>query len=194
MPTLVELATQIVTAQATASALSTDDIISSLTRIHTTLGQLETGVASALVTGPADPAPKREPVVTVDKAFKKNEVVCLVCGKPFKSLGSHLSIAHGMTSKQYRQQFGIPKSQPLSSKVHHEIRQKNALCNMAEMAKGRAARAQRMKAAPDPAPVHAAVSDARAAAGKDVAAAGSEGARRVGRPRKKKFTDYIKPS
>lgn len=114
MPTLVELTTQIVTAQTTASALSTDEILSSLTRIHTTLGQLEAGTSSTFSRETAEPALKLE------KAFKKNEVVCLICGKSFTTLGSHLSRTHGITPTAYRKRFAISKNQPLSAKAYLE--------------------------------------------------------------------------
>lgn len=114
MSTLIELASQIVTAQTSSAAMSTEDILSSLTRIHCTLGQLEAG---------AIPDPGKETVghgITVEKAFKKNEVVCMICGKAFKTLGVHLSITHGIKAKEYRKRFGLPKNQCLSSKVYHD--------------------------------------------------------------------------
>lgn len=134
MPTLVELATQIVTAQATASALSTDEVVTALTRVHATLGQLESGVnrigAAAVPAGvPAVLAPEATAPLNLDKIFKKNEVICLICGKGFKTLGRHLISNHGMEPKEYRRRFNLPKHQPLMAKKHAESMKERALTN-----------------------------------------------------------------
>ena len=158
MSTLIELTTQIVTAQASMTAMSTDSIVSALTRIHSTLGQLESGVPPVSVreraAAPtpvsvreraAAPAPvsvkeTAEQPLCMKDAFKMNEVICLICGKSFKTLGHHLQAAHSLKSSDYRKRFGIPRNQPLSSWAHFELRKKLALeSDMAgKMAKGRA--------------------------------------------------------
>nr|WP_182441152.1 MucR family transcriptional regulator [Streptacidiphilus sp. PB12-B1b] len=42
-------------------------------------------------------------------------VICHLCGRGFRSLGSHLR-AHGMTADQYRQQYGLLHSRALSAR------------------------------------------------------------------------------
>ncbi|MFJ7280528.1 MucR family transcriptional regulator [Kitasatospora sp. NPDC098663] len=42
-------------------------------------------------------------------------VVCHVCGRGYRSLGCHLR-AHEMTAAEYRDQFGLMRSRPLSSR------------------------------------------------------------------------------
>ncbi len=65
--------------------------------------------------------------LSIKEAFKKNEVVCLVCGKGgFKTLARHLSTAHGMKPGAYKKQFGIPSKQALSAKSYSESRRKMA--------------------------------------------------------------------
>jgi len=131
MPTLIELASQIVTAQTTTASMSTEEIISSLTRIHGTMIQLESGKTRGPVMQPEgdslqDVVVQPEggssshissetilPKIPVNEAFKDNEIICLLCNKPFQRLGSHLSRNHGMGSAEYRARFGIPQSQPL---------------------------------------------------------------------------------
>lgn len=150
MPTLVELATQIVTAQTTASALSTDDILTSLTRVHAILGQLESNALVAVAREGTEPALKLE------KAFRKNEVVCMLCGKSYKMLGTHLTCTHGITPNAYRKQFAIPKSQPLAAKSYTESLKRRSLESLALMAKGREARRQKTAESGEPLPVKAA--------------------------------------
>jgi len=41
---------------------------------------------------------------------------CLVCGKWFKSLATHLLMAHGITASAYREQHGILWTTPLTNK------------------------------------------------------------------------------
>ena len=123
MPTLVELATQIVAAQTSSAAMSTEDILSSLTRIHSTLGQLENGVTPGIGKETTDPS------LTLKQAFKKNEVVCMICGKGFKTLGHHLTSTHGINPRDYRKQFGIPKNQTLAAKVFSDTLKKMAVEN-----------------------------------------------------------------
>lgn len=66
--------------------------------------------------------------MSVKEAFRKNEVVCMVCGKGgFKTLARHLSTAHQMKPGAYKKQFGIPREQALSAKSYSESRKKMAL-------------------------------------------------------------------
>jgi predicted transcriptional regulator len=56
------------------------------------------------------------------KSIKKHSVECLVCGAIFKQLSArHLSM-HDLDPRTYRQQFGIPATQPLSAKATTEMR------------------------------------------------------------------------
>jgi predicted transcriptional regulator len=60
-----------------------------------------------------------KPTLTLKEAFRKNEIVCLICGKGgFKTLARHLSTAHDMKPGAYRKQFGIPSKQVLAAKSH----------------------------------------------------------------------------
>lgn len=116
MPTLIELATQVVTAQAFNSAMSTEQIVTSLTKIHSTLGQLESGVTG----GPTESTTQHS-ALTISKAFKKNEIICMICGKGgFHILTAHIKKAHGLKPNDYRKKFAIPKNQPLCSKIYSD--------------------------------------------------------------------------
>ncbi|WP_405573622.1 MucR family transcriptional regulator [Streptomyces phaeochromogenes] len=42
-------------------------------------------------------------------------VICHVCGRAFRSLGSHVR-AHGMTAAEYRQEFGLLRTRALSAR------------------------------------------------------------------------------
>jgi predicted transcriptional regulator len=61
------------------------------------------------------------PALTLKQAFKKNEVICLICNKGgFKTLTRHLKVAHDLKPGQYRKHFNIPKTQKLAAKSFSE--------------------------------------------------------------------------
>ena len=55
----------------------------------------------------------REPAVPVDKSVKRNEIICLECGKGQKTLKRHLSSGHGVTAEEYRARWGLGRDYPL---------------------------------------------------------------------------------
>jgi len=144
MASLVELTVQLVAAQASTSPMSTDDMLENLSKVHKRLEQLERGEE-------VSPAPQEEeapPQISFKEAFKKNEVVCMVCGKGgFRTLTRHLATAHGLKPGGYRKQFGIPSSQSLSAKAYSEHRRQMAVeRGLADnLAKARAARTAKME-------------------------------------------------
>lgn len=126
MATLVELASQIVTAQATTSPMSTEQVLNALSSIHIRLKQLESGSATA--PDSVEETPEKAATITVKDAFKKNEIICMECGKGgFKTLARHLSISHNMKSGEYRKKFGIPAKQSLAAKSYSESRRQMAI-------------------------------------------------------------------
>lgn len=121
MASLVEIAGQLVAAHAAGNNLTTEELIAEIAKVHAALVNLEAGQ-----TVEADEEFK--PTLTVKEAFRKHEVVCMVCGKGgFKTLARHLSTAHDMKPGAYRKQFGIPKTQALSAKAYSESRRAMAL-------------------------------------------------------------------
>jgi len=109
------MATQIVVSQASMSAMSTDDIVSSLVRIHSTMGRLVGNPAPVTKKVAEKPKP-----LTVEEAFQDEFVICMICGKKCQRLTSHITSTHGLTPAAYRREFSIPKEQPLTSKRYHD--------------------------------------------------------------------------
>lgn len=147
MPTLVELASQIVTAQATTSPMSTEDVLHALSSIHARLKQLENGTVPAPES--VEEAKLQAPALTVKDAFKKNEIVCMECGKGgFKTLTRHLNRSHNMKPGEYRKKFGIPFKQSLSAKSYSESRRQMAVDRGLgdNLAKARQARKAKLEA------------------------------------------------
>ena len=144
MATLIEMVAEIVSAHATTNQMNSDDLLVELQRVHATLKALESGqLAEGTVT-------ENKPALTIRQAFKKDEVICLVCGKGgFKTLTRHINQAHGLKPGQYRKQFNIPSSQSLAAKNYSEARRQAALDRgLADnLAKARKVRAEKIAAA-----------------------------------------------
>jgi len=68
----------------------------------------------------------------VEEYFSGSEIECLICHKTFKLIaGRHLSEKHGLTSRQYKDIYGLPLSRGLTS---DETRKKKRIlmCNRHE--------------------------------------------------------------
>ncbi|GFO57890.1 MucR family transcriptional regulator [Geomonas silvestris] len=120
MATLVEIAAQLVASHASSTPMTSDELLAEIAKVHAALKGLEAGQ-------PVEGTEEAKPSVSVKEAFKKNEVVCLICGKGgFKTLARHLSTAHSMKPGAYKKQFGISSKQALSAKSYSEARRKMA--------------------------------------------------------------------
>ncbi len=140
MATLTELTAEIVSAHASGSSLTSEELIKNIHAVYSTLKALEEGGAAPT----AETVPAEVPALTIKQAFKKDEVVCMICGKSgLKILKRHLQVAHDMKPGQYRKQFNIPSSQALVAKNYSDQRKKEALERGQGdvLAKARAARA-----------------------------------------------------
>ena len=121
MATLVEIAAQIVASHASSTPMTSDQLIFEIGKVHNALKNLEAGQG-------IEGTEEAKPSLTVKEAFKKGEVVCMVCGKGgFKTLARHLSTAHQMKPGAYKKQFGIPSKQALSAKSYSEARRAMAV-------------------------------------------------------------------
>ncbi|WP_085812856.1 MucR family transcriptional regulator [Geoanaerobacter pelophilus] len=120
MATLVEIAAQLVSSHASSTPMTSDELLAEISKVHAALKNLEAGQS-------IEGIDESKPSVSMKEAFRKNEVVCLVCGKGgFKTLARHLSTAHGMKPGAYKKQFGISSKQALSAKSYSEARRKMA--------------------------------------------------------------------
>ncbi len=109
---LVEMASEIVTAQASHVPMTPDDISEGVRKVFEVLQSLqglEAGKASHLsaeVTGQMPP----------QDSIQRNCVICLECQREFKLLSNRHLALHSMTSREYKLKHGIPLRQALSAK------------------------------------------------------------------------------
>jgi predicted transcriptional regulator len=113
--TLVALTADIVSAHVANNSVAVNDLPQLIQNIH--------GALSGLGTATEEPAPqRREPKVSPRSAIKPDAITCLVCGTKHKMLKRHLSTAHGMTTREYRQEFGLRDDYPMVSPNYSEQR------------------------------------------------------------------------
>jgi len=126
MKTLIELVSEIVSSHASNTTMTTDQIVIEIQTIHAALKNLENPLLNTDNSEVMTEQPK-ESSITVRQAFRKDEVICMVCQKGgFKTLKKHLSTAHQLTPGQYRKQFGIKSTQKLAAKNFSDARRKAA--------------------------------------------------------------------
>jgi predicted transcriptional regulator len=140
MANIMEMAADIITAHASTTPMSKEELIAELNEVHSVLSALEKGAPLEV-----EEATEETPAVSRKKAFGKDKIYCMICGKGFKTLSRHLKTSHDMTATEYRKQFDIPRSQSLASKNYSESRRQMAIDRdlAGNLAKARAARAKK---------------------------------------------------
>jgi len=144
MATLLEMATEIVSAHASSSSMTKEELLVALQDVYSALTALEKGEA---VKTEAPAEEEAAPAISMRKAFGKKQITCMICGKGMTTLTRHLKTAHDMKPGEYRKQFGIPSGTPLAAKDYSESRRQMAIeKGLGEgLAKARAARGKKKK-------------------------------------------------
>jgi predicted transcriptional regulator len=116
---LVNLAKELTLALVQTGNVSTEDIQNTLQKTFATLAALKAQDESDAPT--PEPTAKAAPV-DWRKSITKHAVTCLDCGQAFKQLSLRHLRAHGLDNRSYRTKYGIPPTQPLSSRATTERR------------------------------------------------------------------------
>lgn len=140
MASLLEMAADIVAAHASTTTMTKEELITELSDLHKTLTNLEKG-ESAVIDTPIEAA--SAPTITLKKAFGKDKITCMICGKEMKTLARHLKTVHNLKPGEYRKQFSIPRTQALAAKAYSESRKEMAIARGLgdKLAQARAAKA-----------------------------------------------------
>lgn len=119
---LVEMASEIVAAQASHTSMNPEEISEGVRRIFDVLQNLQSLEAglpgSSEVNSPLTLKPQ--------DSIQRNRVICLECNKDFKLLSNRHLALHGLTSRDYKIKYGLPLRQPLSAKSLTQARRKIA--------------------------------------------------------------------
>ncbi len=122
MTTILEMAADIVAAHASTTNMTKEELVSELAEVYNALNSLEKG--EAIIETVTE---EQGPVVSRKKAFGKEKIYCMICGRGMKTLSRHLKTSHDMTASDYRKQFDIPRTQSLASKNYSETRRQMAI-------------------------------------------------------------------
>ena len=119
---LVEMASEIVAAQASHIPMSPEDISEGVRKVFEVLQNLQ--ALEAGISGGIDFATAQ--VMKPQDSIQRNRVICLECNKEFKLLSNRHLALHSLTSRDYKLKYGLPLRQPLSAKSLTQARRKIA--------------------------------------------------------------------
>ena len=119
---LVEMASEIVAAQASHTAMTPEEISDGVRRVFEVLQGLQTLEAGMTNGNNLEGLARLKP----QDSIQRNRVICLECNKDFKLLSNRHLALHGLTSRDYKLKYGLPLRQPLSAKSLTQIRRKIA--------------------------------------------------------------------
>ena len=126
MATLSELTVQVLAARLTKKEMTLEELQKEMITISQMIKAIDEGPPQEPVA--EAPVEEPKPTLTIKQAFKKDEIICMVCSKGgFKTLKKHLSVAHQLTPGQYRKQFGIKSTQKLAAKSFSDARRQAAV-------------------------------------------------------------------
>ena len=116
---IITLTADIVAAHVSNNRVAVGDVANLVQQVHRALAGLNDS--------PAAPEPeKKQPVVSARASVKPDYIVCMECGKKQKTLKRHLQAAHGVTPQQYRKDYGLPDSYPMTAPNYSLQRQEMA--------------------------------------------------------------------
>jgi predicted transcriptional regulator len=103
----LELAADIVSAFVSNNSVPQADLPNIVAAVHAVLNQLSTGSAPIPVEAP------KEPATSIKKSVTPDYVMCLECGKKFKSMKRHIRNEHALTPERYREKWKLSADYPM---------------------------------------------------------------------------------
>jgi predicted transcriptional regulator len=126
---ILSLMTQIVTAHASLTELTPDQLVAEIKSVYNALASLSDrgGLEEPVVEKVEETGASEKPSIPLKDIVKAKYVVCLECGKKLKTLKTHLSKSHGLKAKEYYAKFDLdPKKYPLVCKEYSAARSQMA--------------------------------------------------------------------
>ncbi len=97
--------------------ISSEELPGLINELHQTLLNLGNPEAASVL----------EPSVSIRKSVRKDQIICLDCGKGHKILKRHLRTAHGLTIAEYRDRWNLPADYPVVAADYSVQRSKMAV-------------------------------------------------------------------
>lgn len=128
---LLELAVQIVQAQASMSRMAGEEIEHALLRVYNALHKMKVAEEegrSLLPMTENDRLPGRLEAFPSDprSSIQDDKVICLECRAEFRQLTANHLRTHRLTPRDYKKKWGFPLKQPLAARVLTKLRSKSA--------------------------------------------------------------------
>jgi predicted transcriptional regulator len=128
---LLEIAADLVQAQAANARMSAEEMEAALMRTYNTLVKMQLaeqeGKSVDLAAAPVEKVEESAPQMPEPaKSIQRNKVVCLECGAEFKQLTANHLRSHQLTPREYKRKWGFPLKQPLTAKNLTASRSKSA--------------------------------------------------------------------
>ena len=136
---LIELTAGVVQSYLNNNQMQPDQVPQLMQQVHDKFTQLQGGMVTADASTATEAAgPQHEPPVKPKNSVRKNEVVCLECGKTYKTLKRHLRTEHRLEEAEYKNRWDLPGSLKLVAKSYSEQRSQMAKdLGLGEKASGR---------------------------------------------------------
>lgn len=115
---IAELTAEVVSAYVGNNPVPAANLPALISSIHRAL----TGLGGATVE-----EGKPEPAVNPKRSVRPDHIVCLECGKKFKSLKRHITSRHDVTPEEYRARWELPADYPMVAPDYAAERSKLAL-------------------------------------------------------------------
>ena len=112
---LIEIASEIVTTQASRTHMTANEISTALRQVFSTLNELqrtESGEIELFKTQEPEPAKALKP----EDSIQNDKVICLECGAAMKQLTKKHLDAHDLTAKEYKNKYGFKVGTALAAK------------------------------------------------------------------------------
>ena len=121
--TLIELTAGVVQSYLDNNQMQPDQVPQLMQQVHDKFVQLQGHHPAAEGSVPAETtSPQHTPPVKPRNSVRKNEVVCLECGKTFKTLKRHIRTEHGLEEPDYKERWDLPANLKLVAKSYSEQR------------------------------------------------------------------------
>jgi predicted transcriptional regulator len=123
---VLKMTTEIVVSHASLTELSPEQLVNEIKAVYNVLASLDGG---GILEEPLSEKAVgiKKPFIPLKDIVKAQYVVCLECGKKFKTLKTHLRKVHGLMPKDYYARFDLdPKKFPLVCKDYSAARSKMA--------------------------------------------------------------------
>jgi predicted transcriptional regulator len=110
-----QLTAQIISSYVTNNKIEVAELQKLILDIHTSLTKAPNSAADSIKV-------ELNPAVAIKKSVTPDYIVCLEDGLKFKSLKRHLAGAHGLTPKEYRTKWDLPRDYPIVAPNYAQTR------------------------------------------------------------------------